>query len=122
MMVKNEMKKYKALSESEKCQCSTTRIGLRKKFEGDFSVKIIQNLKKSVIVKLLFNESCITVGHGFTVQLYKLEVSLLKPQDATLNKFIWIHENVFELNFDMMNKKYSHQYLQLKHFFIFKRK
>ena len=53
------------------------------KFEGDFSVKIIQNLKKSVIVKLLFNESCITVGNGFTVQLYKLEVSLPKPKDAT---------------------------------------
>ena len=57
-------------------------LHLGKKFEGDFSVKIIKNLKKSVIVKLLFNESCITVGHGFTVQLYKLEVSLLKPKDA----------------------------------------
>ena len=58
-------------------------LHFRKKIEGDFSVKIIQNLKKSVIVKLLFNESCITVGNGFTVQLYKLEVSLPKPKDAT---------------------------------------
>ena len=33
------------------------------------SVKIKKNhnFKKSVIVKLLFNESCIDVGHGFTV-------------------------------------------------------
>ena len=83
MMVRNEMEKHKAFSESEICQCSTTRIGLRKKFEGDFSVKIIQNIKKSVIVKLLFNESCIIVCHGFTVQLYKLAVSLPKPKDAT---------------------------------------
>ena len=40
-------------------------------------------MKKSVIVKLLFNESCIIVCHGFTVQLYKLAVSLPKPRDAT---------------------------------------
>ena len=72
-------------SESEICQCSTTRIALRKIFECVYSVKIIQNLKKSVIIKLLFNESCITVGIAFTVQLYKLEVSLLKPMDATSN-------------------------------------
>ena len=57
-------------------------LHLGKNIEGDVSVKIIKNLKKSVIVKLLFNESCITVGHGFTVPLYKLEVSLLKPKDA----------------------------------------
>ena len=36
-----------------------------KKIEGHFSVKIIQHLKKSVIVKFPFNESCITVGNGF---------------------------------------------------------
>ena len=66
-MERNEMKKPKAFSESEICQCSTTGIALRKKIEGDFSFKIIQYLKKSVIVKLLFNESCITVGNGFTV-------------------------------------------------------
>ena len=60
----------------------TTRIALRKKFEGEFYVKIIQNLKESVITKLLFNESCKTIGHGFTVQLYKLEVYLHKPKDA----------------------------------------
>ena len=80
---KNEMEKQKAFSESEICQCSTTWIALRKNFEGDFSVKIIQYLKKSLIVKLLFNKSCITVVHGFTVQLYKLEVSSPKPKDAT---------------------------------------
>ena len=39
----------------------------RKKNQGNFSFKIIQNLKKSVIVKLPFNDSCITVGHGFTI-------------------------------------------------------
>ena len=39
-------------------------LHLGKKFEGDFSVKIIKNLKKSEIVKLLFNESCITVDHA----------------------------------------------------------
>ena len=60
------------------------------KFEGDFSVKIIQYLKKSVIVKLLFNKICITVVN--TVQLYKLEVSLPKPKDATSIKFIRINE------------------------------
>ena len=54
-----------------------------KKIDSDFSFKIIQNLKKSVIVKLLFNESCITLGHDFTVQLYKVEFSLPKPKDAT---------------------------------------
>ena len=54
-----------------------------KKIDSDFSFKIIQNLKKSVIVKLLFNESYITVGHDFTFQLDKLEVSILKPKDAT---------------------------------------
>ena len=69
MMVRNEIEKHKAFSESEICQCSTTRIALRKQFEGDFSVKIKKNhnLKKSVVVKLLFNESCITVDNGFTV-------------------------------------------------------
>ena len=76
------MKKHNAFSESEICQCRTTRIALGKKNEGDFSVKIMQNLKKSVIVKVLFNESCIIVGHGLTVQLYKLKVSLLKPKNA----------------------------------------
>ena len=45
------MKKHNAFSESEIYQCRTTRIALGKKFEGDFSVKIIQNLKKSVISK-----------------------------------------------------------------------
>ena len=54
-----------------------------KKIEGDFSFKIIQNLKKSVIVKLLLEDSCITVGHGFTVQLDKLEVSVPNPKGAT---------------------------------------
>ena len=38
-----------------------------KKNQGNFSVKIIQSLKKSEIVKLPFNDICITVGHGFTV-------------------------------------------------------
>ena len=47
---KNEMEKHKAFSESEIYQCSTNRIPLVKIFEGDFSVKIIQNLKKSLIV------------------------------------------------------------------------
>ena len=59
------MEKQKAFSESEICQCSTTRIAFGEKFEGHFSVKIIQNLKKSVIVKFPFNESCITVGNRF---------------------------------------------------------
>ena len=45
----------------------SARIALRKKIEGVFSVKIIQNMKKSVIVKLLFNDICITVSDGFTV-------------------------------------------------------
>ena len=57
----------KAFGKSEICQCSITRIALWKKIEGVFSVKIIQNLKKSVIVKLLFNDICITVSNGFTV-------------------------------------------------------
>ena len=82
MMVRNEKEKHMAFTLSEKCQCISTRIALRKKIEGDFSVKIIQYLMKSVIVKLLFNKSCITEVHGFTIQLYKLEVSLPKPKDA----------------------------------------
>ena len=40
MLARNEIEKHKAFSESEICQCSTTRIALRKQFEGDFSVKI----------------------------------------------------------------------------------
>ena len=88
MLARNEIEKHNAFSESEICQCSTTRIALRKKNEGDFSFKIIQKLKKSVIVKLLFNESCITIGQYFTFQLYKLEVSLPKPKGATSIYFI----------------------------------